>query len=248
MTTDIFVVSYWKDANWLEYCLRSIQKYAKGFRQTVVVYPARDIETMKPVCDKFNFVVQKTVEEPEGKGHEFQNALKTMCDTFSDADYFFHLDSDCVLTEEASPEDYFTNGLPDIVYAHFSALDTAHNGGPVPWQRITTRALGVYVEIETMRRFPLLYPRWLYEKTRARVEEVNHMDFQKYALYSPPLPPAWRGYSEFCTLGAMAYYFFRDRFYFYDTANPLKPGKVKQGWSHSGLTEEERLHLEKVTR
>ena len=33
--TDVFIVSYAKDAPWLEYCLRSIDKYARGFRKTI---------------------------------------------------------------------------------------------------------------------------------------------------------------------------------------------------------------------
>lgn len=247
MIVDIFICTYWKDANWLEFCLRSVEKYAKGFRQTIVAYPERDAATLKPVCDKFSFVVQKTFVE-EGDGHLYQNAVKTSCDTFSDAEYFFHLDSDCMFLEEACPEDYMTDGVCDIVYAPYSELLNAHGGSEVPWQKITARALGADVSIETMRRFPMMYPRWLYKWTRDRVSEVNHRPFLDYALHAFPIPPGWRGYSEFNALGCAAFYFHRNKFYFYATRNTLKPAKVKQFWSHSGLTEDERKQLETILK
>lgn len=246
MTVDIFIVTYWKDANWLEYCLRSIQKYATGFRQTIVVYSPRDREAVKPVCDKFSFVKIHEEPEPDDKGHEFQCYFKCCADTVSDADYFLHTDSDCVFTSPTTPEDYFTDGRPDLLHAPYDSLLNAHGGQAVPWQGITTRALGVYIQVETMRRFPFVYRRDTYGKLRARVEEVNHIDFKRYALYSQPIPPAWRCFSDFCSLGGYAFTFQRDQYYLYDTRNPLKPGKVLQGWSHSGLTEEERKSLETV--
>jgi hypothetical protein len=248
MTTDIFICTYWKDAGWLEYCLRSVEKFAKGFRQTIVVYPIRDEGTLKPLCDKFPFVLAVPVDEPEGRGHEFQNAVKTSCDTFSDADYFLHIDSDCLFTEEASPPDYMTDGVCDIVYAPYSELLNSHGGSVVPWEKITTRALGVEVSIETMRRFPMMYPRWLYKWTRDRVAEVNHRPFMDYAMLAVPIPPGWRGYSEFNALGCSAFYFHRDKFYFYATRNTLKPAKVTQFWSHSGLTDDERKQLETILK
>lgn len=244
MTVDIVILTYWKDAGWLEYCLRSIQKYATGFRQTIVVYPPRDRDTVKPVCDRFPFVKIHEEPEPDDRGHEFQNMFKCFADTLSDAEYFLHTDSDCVFIAPTTPEDYFTDGRPDLLHAPYESLLDAHANQAVPWRRITARALGVDIQVETMRRFPFVYRRDTYSKLRARVEEVNHMDFKKYALYSQPIPPAWRPFSDFNALGGYAFTFQRDQYYLYDTKNPLKPAKVVQAWSHSGLTEQEKAKLE----
>ena len=42
MTTDIFIKSYRGDFEWLPGCLHSIQKYATGFRDVVIVVPDTD--------------------------------------------------------------------------------------------------------------------------------------------------------------------------------------------------------------
>lgn len=245
MIVDIFCVTYHKDARWLEYMLRSVQKYAKGFRQTIVIYPTRDEGVLAPVCEKFSFVKAFSFVE-DADGHMLQNALKTMCDEFSDADYFFHLDSDCVFTEEARPEDYMTDGKCDILFAPYSTL--AHVPGGVPWQGITSAALGVPVIVETMRRFPFLYPRWLYAEVRKRIEAVHKKTFVKYVLEAPLIGGAFRGYSEFNALGVAALNFWPKEFHAYNVNYHCKPGKVRQFWSHSGLTEGEREQLEEITK
>ena len=36
---DLFIRSYWKDLEWLAFCLASIGKYCRGFRSVIVVLP-----------------------------------------------------------------------------------------------------------------------------------------------------------------------------------------------------------------
>ena len=38
---DIVIRSYYKDFRWLEWCLRSIDRFCQGFRQVVLVVPGR---------------------------------------------------------------------------------------------------------------------------------------------------------------------------------------------------------------
>ena len=243
---DIFCVTYWKDARWLPYMLRSIDKYAKGFRRTVVVYPLRDALTIGPILEKFKNVVGHTFDE-KSDGHLHQNVIKTSPDLYSDAEYIFHIDSDCVFTDEASPQDYFTDGRPDVLYTHYSELSKGHAGCPVPWQAITERALGIPCPAETMRRFPMMYPRWLYKDTRDRVEQVNKKPFEAYVFEATNIGGAFHPYSEFNALGCNAKELHPSKFFLYDTANGgIKPGKVKQYWSHSGLTEREAAELEGI--
>ena len=37
MIVDIYIVTYHSDFVWLEYCIKSVRKYASGFRDVVVV-------------------------------------------------------------------------------------------------------------------------------------------------------------------------------------------------------------------
>jgi hypothetical protein len=244
MTVDIFCCTYHRDARWLEYMLRSVQKYARGFRQTVVVYPTKDAAVLDPICARFPFVKVCHFEEA-ADGHAHQNAIKTSCDEYSDAEYFFHMDSDCVFTSEARPEDYMTDGKCDILFSPYSALNKVPGG--VPWQGITSAALGIPVQIETMRRFPFLYPSWLYRSVRNRIEALHKKPFVRYALEAPNIGAAFHGYSEFNALGCEAAYFHKDKFHLYDVNTSVKPGKVKQYWSHSGLTEPEERELQGIT-
>lgn len=241
MIVDIFCVTYGKDAHWLDYMLRSIQKFARGFRKTIVVYPTADAEVVEPILIRFPFVkpVAYTLRHD---GYLYQNIIKSSCDLYSDAQYFLHMDSDCVFTEEACPEDYMTDGKCDLYYSAYAEIKG------FPWRGVTMAALGAPVDHETMRRFPFLYPRWLYSATRLRIQSVHGKPFEKYVLNAPRIDGALLGYSEFNALGCMAKYFHPQEFALYDyERGNHKPAKVKQYWSHSGMTPEERAELEKYT-
>lgn len=246
MATDILIVSYHRDAKWLEYCLRSVEKHARQFRQTVVVYPTRDQFVLAPVCSAHPNVRQSTFEE-DGDGHLWQNVIKTEADLFTDADFILHLDSDSVFTERFTPLDASTDGKPDIFYGRYGD----HKSVPphVPWKLVTQNAVGREVEVETMRRFPLMYPRWLYSATRQVVEQANEKPFREFVFSAPRLGGAWHAYCEFNTLGAVAYYWFHDRFKwrYFGHAEDDRPWKIRQFGSKSGLTEAERQELEKIT-
>lgn len=240
MTTDIFIVTYAKDARWVPFCLRSIQKFGKGFRNTIVIYPREDAHIFRPMLEKFPFA--KGFEEtiPAHTGHLLQNAFKTSCDLYSDADYYFHMDSDCIMVSEVTPEQQFTDGKVDLLVLPFAELPG------VPWKEVTEFALGVPVEMETMRRFPLFFPRWLYKATRERIEDVHKVRFLDYVLKSKSIGRAFYGYSEFNALGNMALSFFRDKFHVQRFEEGIKPWTIKQFWSHSGCTPAEQAQIEAI--
>ncbi len=234
MATDIFIVSCRKDARWLEYALRSVDKYARKFRQTVVVYPEGDQVIMDPICSRHSKVKQVMIAEG-GDGNLDQCIAKTNADLYSDADYFCHMDSDCLFTEEVTPLDYATDWKPDLWWDGYENLTEAkskHPGG-VPWREITAHALGLDVQVETMRRFPFVYPRFLYKLTRERIEKVHGVPFETFVRNAPKLGGAPHGYSEFNALGAAAYYLEPKFFELRNMAqyNEKLP-KMKQFWSH----------------
>lgn len=244
MVIDALVVTYAPDARWTEFLIKSFIKYARGFRQMIVVYPKQHVAAFESIQNLFKTHAQiKWVgfDEREGNGHMHHNIVKCRADELSDAEYFFHIDSDCVLMGKLRPEDFFTEGRPDILYSRHDQVQS-------PWRDVTELALGCRVEVETMRRHPFVYPRWLYGEMRRRVEHVHRMNFDDYVFAAPSRGGAHRGFSEFCTLGAYAKYFRPDAFHFYDTKNGCKPCDVRQYWSYSGITEQERYELEVYTR
>lgn len=240
-THDLFCVTHGPDAEWTLFMLRSVQKYARGFRNVVVVYPSKHRHLLEPICTQFGNCKRCEIDEPENDGHMRQNLTKCKADIFSDADYIHHIDADCMVVSEYRPEMHFTEGRPDLLYSLFSKINS-------PWQGITQRALGRSVDVETMRRFPFVYPRFLYGALRDRVQRVHGIDFDKYVLTAPGIGGAWRGFSEFCSLGALAKYFYPDRFFFYETEIGMKPTQMKQYWTHSHITPHEREEIERITR
>ena len=47
MKTSILVVSYLQDLPWLTHCLRSIEKFATGFHETVVLVPQDEAQRFR---------------------------------------------------------------------------------------------------------------------------------------------------------------------------------------------------------
>lgn len=238
--TDIFCVTYGRDAKWADYMLRSTQKYAIGFNETIVAYPNHEFDVFAPLIAKFQWVRWLGFDE-NPDGHMHQNLMKCTADLYCDADFICHIDSDCVFMEKSRPSDFFTDGRPDLLFNKYASLTG------VPWQGITEAALGFECPNETMRRFPFVYPRFLYKALRDRVEEVHKKPFEQYVFTAPCIKGAFHGFSEFESLGSLAIHNYRDSFHLYDMANGAKPLQVRQYWSYSGLTDQEKFDLEWVT-
>jgi hypothetical protein len=240
---DLFIVTYAPDARWLQFCLRSIVKYARGFRRTLVLFPAAELMDFSNLIEEFkNFpIIFKSFNERPGQGHMHHNIVKCRADLYTDADFITHIDSDCVLMGVLRPEDLLTNGKADVIYTKFSDCQS-------PWQAVTENALRCRVDVETMRRHPFTYPRFLYGALRAHIEHVQGKAFDDYVFTAPGVGGAHRGFTEFCTLGAYAKYFHPDQFHFYDTTVGVKPNVVRQYWSYSRLNDSERSQLEAYTQ
>lgn len=236
MTTDILIRSYEKDFGWLAYCLLSCQKRAHGFRYIHIVVPTADMGSV-PVGDDPRVIVHAT--EDYCVGYNTQQITKLNADSYSDADFVCHLDSDCIWTEDVTPEDFFKEGKP-IIFREM--------GDESPWPPITYKALGWYDPYDYMRRFPFVYPRdiywafrnWFGENKGVSVENyiVNHPNLKHEKFLSVKFSDfhkweydyGWR-FSEFNTLGAWAHKCWHDRFY-WGAANEF-PMKVRQWWSYN---------------
>ena len=242
MNTDIFIRTYAKDARWLEYCLRSVEKYARGFRQVLVNYGSNDEAIIGPIVRSHPGFVCRP-EPPSGNGYADQLAAKISCDEYTDADFFFHVDDDCVFTAETTPTTHFTDGKPDVWYDRYDSKWLKDHQGVRARKPATEAALGrPSIEVETTRRFPFVFPRWLYQATRQQIERTHGISCRAYIQRNFGL------FSEFNMLGAMAYYVYPDKFELWSMDDYcLKPPLMKQYWSHSGLTPAEEKELLAIT-
>src|SRR5438132_7950295 len=66
-----------------------------------------------------------------------QQATKLSADTFTDADFICHVDSDCIFVRDASPEDFVVGERARIVKRPIERL-----GRERPWQLPTEKFLG----------------------------------------------------------------------------------------------------------
>jgi len=111
-TVDIFIKTYHNDFYWLEFCLRSIHKYATGFRNIVIVSD-NDGHVLPPhfadiVPIQVYYVDVPKKNPPKLKqpiGYLWQQVLKLLWMEYTDADAVLVLDSDEMLSCPLTPAD-----------------------------------------------------------------------------------------------------------------------------------------------
>lgn len=237
---DILIKSYPADYELLKYCLRAIDKYARGFRQVILVVPEDKLAGLE--FDALLNVPLKTVPIREaGDGYLFQQTVKARAHHVSDADYILHIDSDTFLTDHITPDTFIYYGLPIWFITPYDTM----GANPAPWQGITESFMGSPVRFEFMRRFPFLLPRFLHEFAEKFCLDQHGVKLGDYILAQPN-----KHFSEFNALGAIAHKHFNDRFYWFDTSTHPEAEWPKltalQTWSYAELTDEMRAKYEQL--
>jgi hypothetical protein len=214
---DVLIRSYWKDLDWLELCLASIDRYCWGFGQVIVVVP----RSTEPWLRRTDIARQATVVLCADYPDDYlgQQVTKLLADTMTGADLVCHVDSDCMFSCPTSPDDLLDDGRPRIAYLPSGALDRHH-----PWRRPTERFLGWPIEHDFMQQPPFVYPRWLYSALREHTVRRHGMDIETYVTAQAP-----RAFSEFNVLGAYAWRHHRDEFSWVD-ARTLEPDRQRCRW------------------
>ncbi len=231
-TCDIFIKTYPPDYPWLAYCLRSINKFATGFRKSVIVHP----EGQPPTGADIGYTYHGVGEQPDG--YLWQMVIKLDADRYTDAAFILYIDSDTIFTKPVSPKNYMANGKVIWMLTPYEKVST-------PWQPTIEKFLKKPVRFEFMRRQPFLVPRWLLAELRAFCEREHGITLDAYILGQPH-----RAFSEFNALGAFAYEFFRDEFVWVNTEE-TPPDQwpvltVMQSWSRGGLTDEIKGRYEEI--
>lgn len=239
---EILLVSYFKDVLWAEYCLKSINRFATGFSGITVVVPRRDRALFKKPSEDAGAKL-KVFDEVSGKGHLHHEIIKCRADEYcQDVDYILHIDSDSILREPITPDDYLIGEKPVILMQAYEDFKTLQPN-VLHWQRATKIALGFEPEYEFMRQLPLLYPRWLYRKVRDAVEAYVSRPFDIFVLSRAHngLPD----FSEFNALGAIAYKNHHAEFEWIDCGkNGYGHQKLIQFWSQSPPDKPQEIWLD----
>ena len=229
MTCDIFIRSYSKDFPWLFYALKSIQRYASGFRDVIVVIP--DTDDLPGLTVEKVFKVKDTMS-----GYMQQQSTKMHADEFSDADAFLYMDSDCVFTEPVTPETFLTDGKPNWLHTPWEVVG---EDAKRAWGEPMEKCIGEAPSSEFMRRHPQLIPRWALQEFRGFVSQKHGVSLEYYIKSQP----AGR-FSEFNCIGFYLWLHHPEKIHWINTEEFLPPSVLKQFWSHGGLTPEIRQEIE----
>ena len=222
-TTDIFIRSYAKDFPWLMHALRSVQKFATGFRDVIVVIPDTD--------DLPNLTAERVVKVRDSMpGYMAQQNSKLHADIYSDADFFLYMDSDCILTEPITPETFRTEGRVNWLHTPW---EKAGEDARRAWFGVMTKCLGEEPSSEFMRRHPQLIPCWALQEFRGFIASKHGVSLEYY-IGSQPLG----AFSEFNCAGFFLSLYHEEKVNWQNTDDGIPPTVLKQWWSHGGLTPE----------
>lgn len=245
----ILIVSCRRDIEMLEYCLKSIRKFCRGFAEVVVAVPANDAPFFHKVVR--DGVKLTTFIEPGNKGMLQHMIIKCRADDICpSAEFVLHVDSDLLFWKPTTPDDFVRDGRCLIVREDYDLI-RPRNPNRLIWADCVEKATGVRPEYDYMVRHPQVYPIGLYAQLRSTVEHHTETPFEDYVLSCENGWP--QGFAEFPALGTIGmkdmpelfsvvdYDFVKDCLDCgVDTINHqyiYRPDRdsLVEGWTHGGL-------------
>lgn len=224
MTTSIFIKTYKKDLKWLRYSLQSIEKYASGFSEIVIVADEDCKDSLASNCTTHYVPIHHN-------GYVQQQAIKLVADTYCTSDYILFVDSDCVFFRPFNPNTFIREGKPILLKTQYGNL-----GGGEVWKSITESVVGWTVDFEYMRRLPLMYHRDTLKKFRDRfpnlLSKLNVMQT--------------RDFSEFNAVGAFIDKEDPEGYDIVDTKDWIPEAVARQFWSWGGISPEIKEEIERI--
>jgi len=244
----ILIVSCARDAEMCSWLLRSLKQNAKGFAGITLMVPVQDVKSFRHIPEGVTFT---TFDEMPAKGflhHEIQ--ICRADEICPDADFIVHIDSDCLVWREMTPEDFVQRGKCLLVREHYDLI-APRNPNRLIWKTCVERCTGLSPEYDYMVRHPQVYPRVVYGALRAAVERYTGMGFERYVFGCENGWP--QGFAEFPALGTVGSIQFPDAFRFVDYDHKTdrhecgvagvdhqylyRPERdaLVEGWSHGGF-------------
>lgn len=230
-STAIVIKSYPADSAWLQFCLRSIQKFATGFSEIIVLWPKSE----EPPALTAETVV--LIDSPEG--YLEQQVAKLNADRHTQAEFILHFDSDCVFTHPVTPQTFLVNGKARWLYTLWLDLDGKDRDA---WFNVMQKCCREAPPAEFMRKACVIIPRWAYAAFRGFIQTTHGMSMEQYVLSQPG-----HEFSEFNTMGFYLWLHHASSIGWHDTAASGVPkyGDI-QHWSWGGLTPKIRRELEEI--
>lgn len=231
MKVDIVIKTYPPDYPWLAYALKSIQKFATGFRDVIVMHPRAHTlpltkEKLVPVDYEENYLTQQVA--------------KLYCDNHTDADFILHFDSDCVLQKPVTPETFMRDGR---ALWYWRPWEHCCEDEKKAWMHVMVKCLRAFPPGEFMRKSTMMIPRFAYAAFREFMQKTHGWPLDAYIANQPA-----HEFSEYNCIGAYLHQYHHDRISWHNEIEDGVPEpNERQFWSWGGLTPEIRKELELIT-
>lgn len=240
-----FICSYPKDYPWLEHLLWSLGKFGRQLAPPAVCVAGTDVDGARGVIRAAgsNAVIVAYDAPLPCSGMMRAMIAMMLADSLTVdlrcPEFIWLFGSDCLVTEEINPRDFFDGDRPVMCYTPYAKFTGLYPDG-LKWQAGVERILGLRPEHEFMRRLPGVYPQSIFRPVRAAIADqqfndqapIRHMPDRKLELFLRFC--CERGgddFSEANLIGAWAWRNAHDAFAWQQTEfNP-----VLQFWSHGGM-------------
>jgi hypothetical protein len=239
---DIFIKTYHGDFIWLEYCLKSVKKYAKGFRNIIVVSDNDENLIPDSIIDilpikLFYTDVPKIIPKNcvQSTGYLWQQIIKLSWVDYTDADAVFVLDSDEMLSKELNPSSLITeDGKFRWFYRNWEFSRDA-----IVWKEPTKKILNIEPQYEAMCEPGFVLERNTTEKFIEYITKIHSANTIWHSFFNADIIC----FSEYNAYGSYVYNFDNDEKYFKiinGEDKTLYNCSIIKSWSWGGLSEEDK--------
>lgn len=245
--TSIFIKTYPKDHVWLQYLLPSIEKYAEGFKDVIIVsdegtvIPQQLLDTVKKMPVKTHYI---PIPTPDSRypniepcvGYLWQQYIKLSWHTLCDSDSALFLDSDELLCKPLTPDHFKHDGKWIWTYRLWKDAETAQH-----WKTSTDYVLKCNTPYEAMLGGFVL-------TRRATTNLLNYI-YQKHNIsnfWELVTKKKMNSFSEYNIYGSFIH-MVNEPEYYYNIQNsgiPLQNCIIKY-WSWGGVTP--KIHNEAMS-
>ena len=245
---DIFIKTYHKDFIWLEWCLKSIKKYATGFENIVIVSDNdghKLPDSFLEIIPLKIFYVDLPTATPEyvehGLGYLWQQYIKLSWYEYTDADEILILDSDEMLTVPTSPNDFKTDSKYNWFFRPWDQM-----GNGKCWRESTEKLLGFETKLSGMCITGFVLQKETSIALKNYLCSENNVD----SIWDIFVKENMKTASEFNIFGCYIEYFDRNEYnkVVLDNQNINKyiNSTIKKDWSWGGLSDTQILDREKI--
>lgn len=226
----LFVRSYYKDFEWLDYSVKSMRKNLTGISERVLAVPQHTVVPAS-ISSFFDHIVYTEEAHP---GYVAQQLDKIRAYKYCSNDYILFSDSDCIYYGPFNATSLLDSHKCILYKTHYDELTS--NEFVYRWKSIVKKAIGISPEYEYMRCMPILHHKEALQVTDGHGMLNNYITKKSINL------------SEFNIIGTLAEEILPHLYQFVDTKYriPDYHSLPRQYWSWGGFNDDIRKELERI--